>query len=293
MTMQNYYQPHIFKKFETKKKLRIIHQLTNYIYQHPPESSDIVGSSHFQKLEEYIHGLENINSEIESRTKKTFQRTYNSIRSTDDLNLKLNSISYFLLFLERMLDLPYTEENDIYSFRNDKSSRTQLPINILCDQIRSAHNLGSIIRTSECFAVKNIYIHKLSPRFDHPSVKKTSMNLEKFLTISEYENFEKFYSENHQKFHFIALEKTKNSTSINNEKFKNEIAKIKNGKEVIIVVGNEQYGIMNKYLELMNQVIHIPLYGAKNSLNVVHALSIALHEITKILCVESGKKQEI
>ena len=47
------------------------------------------------------------------------------------------------------------------------------------------------------------------------------------------------------------------------------------GEPVAILVGNERHGLDQKVLKLCDEVIHIPVYGRKNSLNVASAFSIA------------------
>jgi tRNA G18 (ribose-2'-O)-methylase SpoU len=45
-----------------------------------------------------------------------------------------------------------------------------------------------------------------------------------------------------------------------------------------ILVGGERYGVPSDLLARCQQVVHIPMYGVNGSMNVTHALAIALFE---------------
>ena len=47
-----------------------------------------------------------------------------------------------------------------------------------------------------------------------------------------------------------------------------------------LVVGNEVRGLSPQILKYCDEVVHIPMYGKKESLNVAVATGIALYEIT-------------
>ena len=50
-------------------------------------------------------------------------------------------------------------------------------------------------------------------------------------------------------------------------------------KKIALVVGNEVRGISPKILKYCDEVVHIPMYGKKESLNVSVAAGIALYQI--------------
>lgn len=67
----------------------------------------------------------------------------------------------------------------------------------------------------------------------------------------------------------IALELTTTSTNLFRCNLPNECA---------FVIGNEQRGIPNEILALCEFALHIPMFGVNGSMNVTHALGIALYE---------------
>lgn len=68
----------------------------------------------------------------------------------------------------------------------------------------------------------------------------------------------------------VALEKTKKSIDIKNFKPKFPLA---------LIVGNEKKGISKTILKRADAVVHIPMYGKKESLNVAVAYGIAVSKM--------------
>jgi tRNA G18 (ribose-2'-O)-methylase SpoU len=54
-----------------------------------------------------------------------------------------------------------------------------------------------------------------------------------------------------------------------------------------LILGNEEYGISNESLKLADYIVEIPLFGAKNSLNVACAFAIAASQIRRQLSINT------
>ena len=69
----------------------------------------------------------------------------------------------FVLLLEKMRKLKNKELNrlNLEEFKNKK----KVPIVIVLDNIRSAHNVGSIFRTSDGFLIEKILLQKFFTYF--------------------------------------------------------------------------------------------------------------------------------
>lgn len=147
---------------------------------------------------------------------------------------------------------------------------------IILDNIRSAYNVGSIIRSAEAFGVKEIFFCGITPDPNNPKVKKTSLGAEKYIKtccepdiISVIENLRK------TGYKIFGLETDPDSISINKLK--------KVPPKLVVVLGNEISGISDSVLELCHKVISIPMDGKKESLNVSIAASIALFALRYLL----------
>jgi tRNA G18 (ribose-2'-O)-methylase SpoU len=71
----------------------------------------------------------------------------------------------------------------------------------------------------------------------------------------------------------VGLEITEGSVAIQN-------ANLSELSKVLLVCGSENYGISPEILSQLDVAIHIPMYGANSSMNVVNSLSILLYELT-------------
>lgn len=144
------------------------------------------------------------------------------------------------------------------------SAHEHLPITVYLDNLRSAFNVGSILRTMEAFRFKTIFFAKNTPKSTHPKVIETSMDTAALIDIEV--DFSKLPKP------LIALECTESATSIYNFTFPESFT---------LILGNEALGISQEILHKSDHVIKIPLVGAKNSLNVASAFAITAFEISR------------
>lgn len=143
-----------------------------------------------------------------------------------------------------------------------------LPIDIYLDHLRSAHNVGSILRTTEATRLGNVYLSKEMHSFNEKKIASTAMGCEKIITPSVLSDLSFLRKP------LIALEITESATSLYEFTFP---------KSFSLLVGNEELGLSTSSLAHADYVIKIPLYGMKNSLNVSCAFAIAAYEIRRQL----------
>ena len=145
-----------------------------------------------------------------------------------------------------------------------------LPVTVLCENIRSAFNVGAIVRTCEFFSIESIVFAGYTPTPDHPKTKKTTMGCESYIpwtwrpSLTETINH---FKANH--IPIIALETVPSAPSLSQFTFPQKCA---------IIIGNENHGLEPQQVKTADDVIQITSLGWKNSLNVVTALGICLHE---------------
>lgn len=150
----------------------------------------------------------------------------------------------------------------------DVDSQVQsLTIDIYLDHLRSAHNVGSIMRTNEALRLGHLWRSIQVPWANHISVQKTSMGTHSFIQddgvctdISQL------------KRPLIGLETVESAESIFNFAFPSQFT---------LIVGNEEYGISSSMKDEVDIWLKIPMYGSKNSLNVANAFAITAYEIVK------------
>ncbi|MGM9858409.1 MAG: TrmH family RNA methyltransferase [Bacilli bacterium] len=151
-----------------------------------------------------------------------------------------------------------------YEMKLDESTN-----HILLDNPSDMGNLGTIIRTSLGFGIKNIGIIKPGVDIFNPKVIRASMgaifnvNIEYFASYEEYKNrFKK-----HIPYSFMLQAKN----TLQDIKFTNNLS--------TLIFGNEATGLDQKYLT-ENSII---ISHTKNidSLNLPTAVGIAIYELTK------------
>ncbi|PCI78434.1 tRNA (guanine-N2)-dimethyltransferase [Candidatus Aerophobetes bacterium] len=138
----------------------------------------------------------------------------------------------------------------------------------LCN-LRSAHNVGSIIRTVEAFRLGSIFFSPTTPTIENSKVQKTSMGTYPLVSTQVVDPDTLI---NTYKKPLIALEIRSDAKPLYSFTFP---------KECILIVGNEEYGISENLLEKAQSVIKIPLAGGKHSLNVANAFACVAYEIAR------------
>ena len=152
-------------------------------------------------------------------------------------------------------------------------STTKTPIKIILDNIRSAHNVGSIFRTSDAFLIEEIIMCGITATPPSKEIRKTALDSTESVSwkycddiIEEIKNLKK------DNYKIIAIEQADESENLNN------FIPQKNEKYAIIF-GNEVNGVDDKIIQVCDNVIEIPQFGTKHSLNVSISAGIILWDL--------------
>ncbi len=150
---------------------------------------------------------------------------------------------------------------------------------LILPDIRSCHNVGAMFRTADACGVDQIFLVGYTPHPPRKEIDKVSLGAEKSVKWKPYKNLKTLVNSLKKKnIAVIGLEKSEQSVPLETFFFKNIFDK---HVGVALVVGNEVEGIAPDILSLCDAVIHISMYGKKESLNVSIAGGIALYEIQK------------
>jgi len=144
-------------------------------------------------------------------------------------------------------------------------------ITVICDNLRSVFNVGSLFRTSECLGIGKIMLCGITPTPEHSNMPKTAMGTEIIVAWSYFSNTSEAIASCHQEGLFIyALETVDKAKSVFEADYQFPLA---------VVIGNEALGIESSILELCDEFITLPQLGWKTSLNVGVAAGITLYQI--------------
>lgn len=154
---------------------------------------------------------------------------------------------------------------------------------VIAHDIRSIHNVGSLMRTCEGIGVDTLYITGYSPypklpndqRLPHISEKlqksldKTALGADKFQVWEHHDDVESLLTRLKTEGYLIcALEQTVNAIPL---------PEFMPGDKVAILLGREVEGIDKSLIALCDIELVIPMFGQKESFNVVQSAAMALY----------------
>ncbi|MBI3460132.1 RNA methyltransferase [Candidatus Acetothermia bacterium] len=144
---------------------------------------------------------------------------------------------------------------------------------VICQNIRSLHNVGSIFRTADAAAITKLYLCGYTSRPPRDEISKVALGAELSVPWESHAQvwrlIEKLRSAGVQ---IVALENNIESVSIYEFKPKFPLA---------LIIGNEVGGLSSAILQRADAVVHLPMHGKKESLNVSVAFGIAVYELNK------------
>ncbi len=157
--------------------------------------------------------------------------------------------------------------------RAEASLREHCPrpqLYLVLDNVRSLNNVGSIFRLADGLGVRKIYLGGITPSPPRPEIAKIALGAENSV---EYEWMEDparaVVLLRNAGVQVVALEQTDESLSVFEFPFREPMA---------LILGHETVGIDEQLLDLADETVEIPMFGAKHSHNVATAAGIVLYE---------------
>jgi 23S rRNA (guanosine2251-2'-O)-methyltransferase len=149
-----------------------------------------------------------------------------------------------------------------------------LHLEVLLDNIRSAWNVGSMMRAADGVGVRHVHLCGVSATPDNPKVTKTALGAEKALPWTFYpDGLIAAQAMKDRGMRLWALEGGERSVSLL------DAADDLPGAPLGLVAGNELTGVDPGLLEMCERVVSLPMLGVKGSLNVAVAFGIAVYFI--------------
>lgn len=176
----------------------------------------------------------------------------------------------------RMAKVAWREHNLLVRQGDRGEGAPYLPVAIYLDEVRSAHNVGSIVRTIEAFRLGKLYLSPNTPSLDHKQVRDASMGAWEWVEWARADGIDALPRP------LIALETSDAAIPVGNFHFPSPCT---------LIVGNEERGCSRQLLDTADQIVEIPLVGRKNSLNVANAFAILAHRVRDQLGVVGDHSQ--
>ncbi len=146
---------------------------------------------------------------------------------------------------------------------------------VLLDNIRSAWNVGSILRSADGFGFSHAYLCGITPTADNEAVTKTSLGAEDSVPWSYHKDAVKLVKGlKAEGWQVYALEEDPRSLPIS------QSLNRQSRNLSVLIVGNEVTGVDPELLDLCDKIFYIPMLGEKKSFNVAIAFSVAAYALS-------------
>jgi tRNA G18 (ribose-2'-O)-methylase SpoU len=157
---------------------------------------------------------------------------------------------------------------------------------LIVHDVRSTHNVGSLLRTAEGLGVSHIYFTGYTPypplsahdeRLPHiaqklgKQIQKTALGAEATVPWSPRNDISVLLEQlRADGFRLVALEQDKRSVLL---------PEYSPPAKIALLIGREVEGIDPELLALADDILEIPMFGSKESFNVVQATAITLYHL--------------
>ena len=153
--------------------------------------------------------------------------------------------------------------------RDEYLTKPKIPLVVVLDNVTNSHNIGSFIRLADAFAIEKVIVCGELTISDK-KLNKASRNEAKWVVV-EYSDSTTTSLQTLLDDGYVIY-----SVELCHEYV--DYSDVICPPKCVLVLGNERKGVSEAALQLSQQLIHIPMFGMGNSLNVSTAGAIVLAE---------------
>eukprot|EP00591_Stephanopyxis_turris_P000609 CAMPEP_0195508874 /NCGR_PEP_ID=MMETSP0794_2-20130614/1969_1 /TAXON_ID=515487 /ORGANISM="Stephanopyxis turris, Strain CCMP 815" /LENGTH=355 /DNA_ID=CAMNT_0040635955 /DNA_START=239 /DNA_END=1306 /DNA_ORIENTATION=+ len=164
---------------------------------------------------------------------------------------------------------------------DDTAKRTRtFPLILVLDNVRSAFNVGSILRTADACGCAMVITTGITPHPNGSGAEKVgksalgadlSVPTRHFGTVLEAVAFLR-----ESEVFLVAMETTERSECYTDVTYPKE-----EGGGTALFLGNEVSGVDTEIIDLLDAVVEIPMFGTKNSLNIAASAPVVMYEVLR------------
>jgi 23S rRNA (guanosine2251-2'-O)-methyltransferase len=146
----------------------------------------------------------------------------------------------------------------------------KLPLVVVLDNVRSMHNIGSIFRTADGFAIEQIYLCGITAQPPHREIEKTALGATQSVNWKHFATtLDAVESLRNDGYEIIAIEQAAGSTMLHT--YQPDA-----NKKFALIFGNEVNGVDEEVMTKIDECIEIPQFGTKHSFNITISAGIVL-----------------
>lgn len=154
------------------------------------------------------------------------------------------------------------------------------PIVFVLEDIYDTYNVGGLFRLADALAVEKVFLCGTTQTPPNSRIKKASIGTDKIVSWEYAKSaVEAVYAEkvrygaiDKKPVQVVAVEQSTGSTAYDT---------IKYSTPLILIFGNETYGVKKETLELADHIAEIPMFGVNKSLNVIVSAAIVSYFVSQ------------
>lgn len=164
------------------------------------------------------------------------------------------------------------ERDPLHAMWKDRSEEPEgprTPVAALLDNIRSAQNVGDMFRSADALKLEQLYLAGISAFPPNGKLEKTALGTTETVPWShDLRVFDAVARAREAGFALVAVEMTPSSVSL---------YEWEGPERCCFVFGHEVLGVDKELLRQADAIVHLPMLGRKNSLNVSSSFSALLY----------------
>lgn len=175
--------------------------------------------------------------------------------------------------MHQKLTIEEMQRLDRESFKRSE----KLPLILVLDNIRSVHNVGSVLRTADGFRLAGVWLCGITATPPSPEIHKTALGAENTVEWRYFaDTIDAIKELKTQQYTIAAIEQCQNSVMLNEWQ-------VEDKQSYAFILGNEVRGVQQEVIDAADLVIEIPQFGTKHSLNVSVTAGIVMWEASRQL----------
>ena len=157
--------------------------------------------------------------------------------------------------------------------RDAPPTAVSLPVTVVLDNLRSAFNVGNILRVADAVRVSGVVTCGYTASPPHPKLAKTARGCDTVVPCRPAPNTAAALGElRRQGCRIYGVETAATATVFWETSFVYPMA---------LVFGNEALGLSEDTLSACDAFVALPAYGMKNSINVGNCAAVVLYEVLR------------
>jgi 23S rRNA (guanosine2251-2'-O)-methyltransferase len=151
----------------------------------------------------------------------------------------------------------------------------KIPLVVVLDNVRSLHNVGSVFRSCDAFAIETLYLCGFTGTPPNKEINKTALGATESVNWKHERDVVLLLDKLKQDgYTLCAVEQTQNAIPLHQFTIDTE-------KKYALVFGNEVDGVQQNAINVCDSVLEIAQGGTKHSLNIAVSAGVVLWEFFK------------